>query len=204
MSAAEEGDRLFQKGEGFTKRTLTRWSPDWHEAAANFERAAGKYRQAGREYQPRLAKALLRAAAAYEELSSLNSSAKCITQAMSVLAALDDPELRTEVASLCRKAADLFQANNQADKAAQTLVKGAAFFDASHSKEALQYYKDALAVYLEEGQEALSHDTFKKAIAFAIKYQEFESAIELLKDEAKVYKKQNSANLFVCYLGIVV
>jgi tetratricopeptide (TPR) repeat protein len=204
LKAAEEAEKLYDKGDSYTKRTLTRWSPDWTEAASHFERAAVKYRSAGKDFHPRLAKTLLRAAEAYEELSSLNSSAKCISQAMNILANLNDTELKNEAAALCRKASDLYRANGQIDKAAQTLVKGASFFDAEHFKKALEYFKDALSLYQEENREIQSHDTYKQAIAYSIKYQEFDTAVQLLADEAVAYKKQSSNSMHGCYLGIIV
>jgi tetratricopeptide (TPR) repeat protein len=203
-SLASEGDKLFEKGDSYTKRTFTRWSPDWGEASVHFEKAATKYRAAGQTYQARLARALIRAAEAYENLNSLNSSAKCLTQALKILVTLNDEELRTEAAQLCKKAANLYQANGQPDKAAQTLVQGAGFFGKQDAKVALKYYMEALTIYAEESREALAHDTYKKGIAYAVKFQEFDMAITLLENQAKIYQKQGSGNLYVNYLGIIV
>lgn len=195
-----------QKGEGYTKRTLTRWSPDWNLAAAAFENAQKKFTAAGKKYSEFQISAALRAADAYEELNSLNSAAKMVEKATFVMdgAGITSSKSREDAVKLARRAGDLYRANGQSDKASALYAKGAEILGDEDVKASLELFQEALDCYLAENKEVLSHDCFKKAIAFAIKVEEFEYAIRWLQQDAEIYHKQGSTSGHRNILGIII
>lgn len=197
---------LLQKGVRATKTGLFQWKPDWHTAASAFDQASSQYRRLGEDAF--LVDALLLGADAYEELSSFNTAARLLGEAITVLCKKGFKDDRQhQIASYAERAAHLYRANGQVDKAAQTLVSAAktAGRVENHIATALQFYKQACDMYVEESRELLSVDTFKEAVSFCVRQKRLAEAIEFLKKASDVLDGLDRApNRNKCYLGILV
>lgn len=176
MKSMEEGNKFARSG-------LLRWSPDHHKASAAFVDAARKFQALGNEYTEHQAKAHEKAAQSFEELNSLNTSAKHFVAASQAYSKCS----RSDRALECGiRAKELYFANGQIDMAANQLEKVAKSVEDGHPEEAMQFYREALDLYLENDKEALSHDLFKSAIAFACRIENFDQAIKILRKHNQV------------------
>jgi tetratricopeptide (TPR) repeat protein len=193
LKALEEANKLMSQGDSWTKKTLTRWKPDWQQAAVCFDEAAKKFRILGPIYQNDLATALMRAGEAYEEINSLNTAGKCYSQAGELLRKLAGR--KEDAIKVAKKASALYLANEQADKAATTLVKAAALVGEDDAQQAMALYHEAIDMFLDNGKEIFSHDIFKQGIAFACRKGLFEEAVGLLNRQTELYVKASKSIL---------
>lgn len=189
MTKKSAGLVLYDEGVKYTKATLTRWTPDYHLAAAKFEQACVQFRLA--DDSANLARAQVAAASAYEQLHSLSTSAKFYGQAVDTLTKLGAGQAPAELRAqeLVTLAASLYDANGQLDPAAKVLIKGAKLAAAAgHPDLALSRYTEAVAVFLAHPDKAmLGHDTVSLAVVFAVAQARWDAALSFLDTQAGLY-----------------
>ena len=190
-----------------TKKTLTRWKPDW-ESAARFYRDAVKLYKVGDDDEKTI-QACRESAIAHDELGQFLTTATDLETAASLMAKESNKGDKQAAFDCYRESGLNYRKNNSYEKAAAMYVKAAEIIEGTDQAMALEALKDACAIF-EDEQRGQFHDaTFKKAINSALKYGNWEEAIGFMKRQNRLIKDQSlmtsfSTDVYKNYLQTLV
>ncbi len=126
-SDLDNGLKSLKKAEEFSKSSVLafRFKPDWDQTARFAKDASGYLRRAGPKSVDTLIKALRLSAQAHENINAFNQAALDLEEVADILVKLPSAEMLTESISTYKAASRLFRLNNQSERAASLLMKGA-------------------------------------------------------------------------------
>ena len=201
------GDEAMVKAQKFTKKTLTRWKPDW-ESASRFYRDAVKAYKVGDDDEKTI-QGCKESAVAHDELGQFLTAATDLETAAQLMAKESNKGDRQAAYDCYRESGLNYRKNNSYEKAAAMYVKAAETMEEKDQGLALEALKDACAIF-EDEQRGQFHDaTFKKAINSAVKYGKVDEAIAFMKRQNSLIKEQSlmssfSSDVYKNYLQILV
>ena len=190
-----------------TKKTLTRWKPDW-ESASRFYRDAVKLYKVGDDDEKTI-QACRESAIAHDELGQFLTTATDLETAAQLMAKESNKGDKQAAFDCYRESGLNYRKNNSYEKAASMYVKAAEVMEGTDQQLALEALKDACAIF-EDEQRGTFHDaTFKKAINSALKYGKTDEAIAFMKRQNQLVKDQGLMASFATdvhknYLQILV
>ena len=189
-----QADEAMVKAQKLTKKTLTRWKPDWEGASRFYRDAVKAYKLADND--AKTIQACRESAIAHDELGQFLTTATDLETAASLLAKDGANADRTAAFDLYRESGLNYRKNNSYEKSAAMYVKAAEVIEASDQGLALEALKDACAIF-EDEQRGQFHDaTYKKAIGSAIKYGRLDEAIAFMKRQNALVKDQSLMSTF--------
>ncbi|KAI9179251.1 hypothetical protein H9P43_005914 [Blastocladiella emersonii ATCC 22665] len=194
MSRVEDGERYMAAAQkAITKpRFALFWKPDHEDAAQNFERAAGCFKQP----RPDLAvPAFLASADAWVKAESYFMAAKMTESAAHLSLTSASAKDPARAAQLYKQAAEYFVLNGTPDRAAETMEKAAkAAEDAGDAGVALDLYNECIELHMQEDRPRFAVDVVKRAVAFTVRAEMHQAAVALLERQVATYAKINNAN----------
>eukprot|EP00163_Fabomonas_tropica_P022003 TRINITY_DN3835_c0_g1_i3.p1 TRINITY_DN3835_c0_g1~~TRINITY_DN3835_c0_g1_i3.p1 ORF type:complete len:289 (+),score=62.18 TRINITY_DN3835_c0_g1_i3:117-983(+) len=195
-----EGNTLLKKGVGLTKKTLTRWKPDWDNAAQAFEQAATCFKN-GKAWD-KAVEASRQGSNAHYKCENLYASARMMENAGTMCREIPDFDLMVKS---YQEASMIYRESGNGSKAAEMLSKAGTNITDADPAKAVELLLSATEIYIEEEKEIYSNDTFKRAIALMCRNEMWDKAIETLQTQAKIYEKLDSIpNQHKAYLSIIV
>jgi len=173
--------------------------------------AAKGFRLAGPEYIDSYVDCLRKAASAFDKTGSPYKAAMLFEEASTALSRSDSSS--KNAASLFQESALKYRQAEHPDKSAACLQKaGMALGNAGDVDGAMQMFSSAVAVFEEENRGHMSNDTFKQIIGWCCRQGRIEDAIQFLKRQREVFKKQgekldpyvykNSLAILVCCIQL--
>jgi len=200
---AKEADEAARSG--FFKK------PDWDKASSLYEQSAKEFRLAGPPYIDSYVDCLRKAAGAFDKTGSAYKAAMLLEEASTALSKSDSSG--KNAAPLFQEAALKYRQAEHPDKSAACLQKaGMALGNAGDIDGAMQMFSSAVAVFEDEGRGHMSNDTFKQIIGWCCRQGRIDDAIQFLKRQREVFKKQgdkldpyvykNSLAILVCYIHL--
>jgi len=196
----QEADQQMKEADKLTTKTLTRWKPDWDSAASIYEKAANNYKNAKAYEQAK--QAFKKASNAHYQMNILFTAAKHLDNAATM--AKEQKQLE-EATQLYEKASMVYRENGSGFNAADNLAKAAKLIEPVNVDKAMDFLKQACELYELEDKEHYSGETFKIAIALFLKNQKYGDTVQLLRNQARVFKKLNQPHdLNKCYLSMIV
>jgi len=196
----QEADQQIKEADKLSKKTLTRWKPDWDGAAVLYEKAANNYKNAKAYEQAK--QAFKKASNAQYQISIYYTAAKHLDSAATM--AKEQKQLE-EATTLYEKASMIYRENGSGFNAADNLAKAAKIIEPVNVDKAMDYLKQACELYELEDKEHYSGDTFKIAISLFLRNKKYGETVELLKNQARVFGKLNQPHdLHKCYLSMIV
>eukprot|EP00898_Chlorokybus_atmophyticus_P009064 jgi/Chlat1/9159/Chrsp97S08444 len=202
----KEAAALLKKADKASSLSLTRWTPDWAEAAPLYERAAALFRAA--KDLPAARAAHEKAAHAHERLKSPYTAAGQLESAASIAASSTSTfssSTDSTASELARRAAELFREAGRGERAADTLARtGKAVLD-NDPAEAVLLLLDACEAYEEEGKEGQATEAFQACVRALLKLgRSSEAAAVLLRHGLACQRANATASQCRAYLSAVV
>lgn len=195
------GDESYQKAQKFTKKTLTRWKPDW-EQAARFYREAVKYYKMGND-ESKTITACRESAVAHDELGQFLQTATDLETAAGLMvkesnSAATNNENRSVAYELYREAAINFRKNNSYERSAAMYCKAADLMseDEKNYPLAIAALDEATDIFIDENRGQFHDSTYKKAIMMAVKFQRYDDAIKYIEKQNKLIQDQSLLESF--------
>lgn len=212
LSAAKKGENVKLATDAYNKAkrkagtTLTRWSPDWEQAARFYRDAIKYYRLSGTEYQNELIQCYRESAVAHEAENSFHTAAQHLEAAADLMSkkTIDNP---ATIFELYQQSSRLYRLNSSPDQAAKVLVKAADAVGELDVQQGINFLLDACSIYEDENRGELSDATFKRAIIFIVKQQRYDDGIALLKRQCGLYESHLQtfeSDLYRNYLSIII
>ena len=177
-----------------TKKTLTRWKPDWEGASRYYRDAVKLYKLAGDD--EKTIQACRESAVAHDELGAFLTVATDLQTAAQLMCKEGNKGDRKEAYECWRESGLNYRKNNSYEKAAEMYVKAAECIEDSDQQLAIEALKEACAIF-EDEQRGQFHDaTYKKAINAAIKYGKYEEAIAFMQRQNQLIRDQGLQSTF--------
>jgi len=182
----QEADQQMKEGDKLASKTFTRWKPDWDGAAVLYEKAATNYRNAKAYEQAKAA--FKKASNAQYQNNIIYTAAKHLESAANIA---KDQKLLEEAAELYAKASHTYRENGSGSVAAENLSKAAKTIEPVSLEKSMEYLKQACELFELEDKEHYSGETFKTAISLFLRNKKYADTLELLANQARVFKKLN-------------
>ena len=171
-----------------TKKTLTRWKPDWEGASRYYRDAVKLYKLANDD--EKTIQACRESAIAHDEQGQFLTVATDLQTAAQLMCKEGNKGDRKEAYECYRESGLNYRKNNSYEKGAEMYVKAAECIEDKDQQLALEALKEACAIF-EDEQRGQFHDaTFKKAINAAIKYGKYEEAIGFMRRQNQLIRDQ--------------
>ncbi|KAJ1977924.1 hypothetical protein H4R34_003398 [Dimargaris verticillata] len=165
------------------KHTKPGWfrKPEWDIAAQYYEKAANAYKAA--RSTTNAIEAYQKSAEANTKFTSLFLAGKSLESAATLAQQAGDNTLAAE---LYIKASDLFMAHGASpDKSADMVEKAALQCEPIDLERTLELYTQCCAIFESEERERLGIDTIKRAVACAVRHNQYPKALFFLDKLAK-------------------
>ena len=178
-----------------TKKTLTRWTPDWESAGRFYRDAVKLYKLAGED--ERTIQACRESAVCHDELGQFLTTAADLETAASLLAK-EGSEAKRRAAFDCYRESGLnYRKNNSYEKAAAMYVKAAEVMEAADDRAlALEALQEACSIFEDEQRGQFHDSTFKLAIGKAVKWGRYDAAIAFMRRQTALVKEQQLLSTF--------
>lgn len=210
-SKEEEAEKLMKSAKKHHTKTFTKWSADWDDAAADYEKAAKIYAHLDSVKQTRDAYNL--ASMAHEKANNMYFSGKMLEALADFLkdqgSYVKTPEGASECTELYCKASKVYALDRKPDRQADALMRASRVApNCGGGEGAASAYK-----YIIEGIDALEDhekfhltlDLYRACILMQIRAEKYVEAISILKREIKSFEKlQQDSSAAKAGLEIVV
>lgn len=182
LGKIQEGDRLYKEGDALTKKTFTRWKPEWVGASLNFENACKSYKAA--KATEKLADASKRLAEALSESGAFHNAGMALQQAAACLVELDN---LAEAVPTFELACQRFREGESEKAAANALfLCGKALLSKKDMARATEYFDQAIERY-QDGEALLhSRDCFDHILKVHIEAENWPKALEVLEHQVNM------------------
>ncbi|PFX23420.1 gamma-soluble NSF attachment protein-like [Stylophora pistillata] len=196
----QEGLQLLKEAEKFEKTSWLKWKPDWDSAADKYMKAGTCFKTA-KSYD-RAAEAFKKAADAHSNSNALFHAAKALEQAASVLKEMKNV---TEAVSLVERAVEMYRQSGNPDTGAFALIRGAKLCDSSDPAKAAELYILASEMNVSEDKVREAIEPLSKAINLLLKLRRFPEALNVMKQQRKLYEQiENFQMMSKVVLSMVV
>ncbi|KAI8818496.1 soluble NSF attachment protein [Fimicolochytrium jonesii] len=192
------------------KKTLFgKEKPDWDMAVQGYEAAATSFKNARAFDQA--CEAYVKASECHRHLDSLFLAAKSLdAAALLTTTHLSQP---AHAADLYRQVSDLFLAQGSADRAGESLEKGAKVLEQADPTKSIEMYDESCKLYEEENKMRFGVDVFKRAIGVCVRNNRLPKALDLstrlttafakLDQKMNFHKQMLSSTVILLALGDV-
>jgi tetratricopeptide (TPR) repeat protein len=211
----EEARQCLKDGNSLSKRTLTRWTPDWDTAATKFERAATLFKNCKQFDDSVLC--YCKAGDAFYKSNSTYSAAKNYEAAGNVRR---DEKRFTESTKFFEQAAQYYLEDGKPERASEVLMKAARSLeqniktsgksslgttDDAAITQIINIYKKILDIFHNEGKFHMMPDPMRSYHSFLLKQNMIKEAIEGYTLAVEVYEAlKQPHNVYKAYLSIII
>lgn len=177
----QEGDAHYKEADGLTKKTFTRWKPEWVGAALGFEKAAKCYK-AGKSLEKqvdanqRWAQALCESNAFYNAGNALLSAAQCMAEMGNLGAAVP----------VFEEAERRFREGDSEKAAANALLACGKALQTSDAELALTFFDRCLERFADGDALLHSRDAFNYIVGYLITNKLWDRAIVVLEQQLEM------------------
>jgi tetratricopeptide (TPR) repeat protein len=188
-----EAKKLLESGKKKSSKGLFNWSPDYNEAADDYEKAATMLRQMNRV--PEARDAFVKASETHDKAGNLLLSARSLENAAQML---QDNKAASipEIVDLYAKAARLYARDNKSMQQSQLLQRASRLLiDAGQAEKASALVEDAISALEDDDKYFLTTDLYRALVLSQIRAGDLTAAVKSLKKQRVGLQKTNNADL---------
>lgn len=202
MEKAAEAELFLKKAKKCHTRTLTKWTPEWDEAATNYERAAQIFTHINSA--PGAKDAWLAASNAHKEAGNLFNAAKALETLATFLKDQPSPDSAFLI-KLYVDASKLYALDSKPERQAEALAKAARLSGPGEGKAQTAMVLEGLTALEDAERWHLTPDLFRSVILMQLRSGLYMDAIATLKRQNRALSHLESAAAAAkCGLEIVV
>ena len=177
-----------------TKKTLTRWKPDW-EGATRYYRDAVKLYKLSNDDEKTI-QACRESAVAHDEIGAFLTVGTDLQTAAALMCKEGSKADRKEAYECYRESGLNFRKNNSYEKAAEMYCKAADCIEERDQQLALEALTEACAIFEDEQRGQFHDSTYKKAVQSAVKYAKLDDAIAFMRRQNQLVRDQSLMTTF--------